>query len=168
MPRVERPDMAAYGVPDTLEGALPWSWAQERLVRSRNFWLVTASATARPHALPVWGIWIADEETFVFSCAASSRKFRNLTANPQLVVTVDDTVECVSVEATATQCDSASPATRNYAEQYGAKYEPDAQKRAQLVEFFCENAVWLATPIRAFGIIEREAEFGPCATRWTW
>jgi hypothetical protein len=168
MPRSERPQMAEYGVPTDIDGVLPWSWAEERLLRSKNFWLVTASVTARPHALPVWGVWLTGEERFVFSCAASSRKARNLTENPQLVITIDDTVECVSVEATATACDPTAVSTRSYAALYGEKYEPDPVKRAQLVEFFCQNSVWAATPLRAFGVIEREEEFAERATRWVW
>ena len=27
-PRAERPAMADYGVPDELDGVLPWSWAE--------------------------------------------------------------------------------------------------------------------------------------------
>jgi hypothetical protein len=48
--------MTDYGVPEELEGTLPWSWAEERLAESRNFWLVTADGNGRPHAMPVWGV----------------------------------------------------------------------------------------------------------------
>src|SRR5215212_4868336 len=62
MPQVERPAMADYGVPIDPAGALPWTWAQERLVRNKNYWVVTASANGRPHALPVWGVWLAETD----------------------------------------------------------------------------------------------------------
>ncbi len=32
-PVVERPQMSDYGVPDDLDGVLPWEWAEERLDR---------------------------------------------------------------------------------------------------------------------------------------
>ena len=34
--------MSAYGVPESAEGMLPWSWAEERLVPAHNYWVVTA------------------------------------------------------------------------------------------------------------------------------
>jgi hypothetical protein len=39
--------MPGYGVqpPDGGTGLLPWTWAQERLVSSRDFWLDTADFT---------------------------------------------------------------------------------------------------------------------------
>ncbi len=160
--------MGAYGVPDTLDGALPWVWAQQRLAKCRNYWIVTASADARPHAMPTWGIWLEDRERFFFSCAPSSRKHRNLLANPQIVVAADDTVECVSLEGIAGVCDPTSTEVRDFVTRWATKYEPDDEKRVAMIEFVFQNALWLVTPQRAFGIIEREAEFGPTATRWVW
>lgn len=101
VPIVERPAMSDYGVPVDLDGALPWAWAEERLVANRNYWLVTASAAGRPHAMPLWGVWLPATERFWCSCAPSSRKARNVAENARCVVTVDDTVECVSVEGVA-------------------------------------------------------------------
>ena len=100
-PRAERPDMSDYGVPADLADVLPWSWAEERLLRNKNFWVITASAKGRPHALPVWGVWMPEWSTFAFSCSPNARKARNIRANPQVAFAIDDTVECVSVEGTA-------------------------------------------------------------------
>lgn len=36
---------------------LPWSWATERLVAARNYWIATTRANGRPHCRPVWGVW---------------------------------------------------------------------------------------------------------------
>ena len=165
-PRAGRPHMPGYGVPDDLAGALPWSWAQERLVGCRNYWVVTASARARPHAMPVWGVWLADRERFVFSSSPGARKARNLAENPQASVAVDDTVECVVVEGTvaaAAGTDAGAAAIEAYVTKYA---EPDG--RATLAEFIGINALWMLVPERAFAVIEREEEFGPKATKWTW
>ena len=165
-PRAERPDMRDYGVPEDLADTLPWSWAEERLLRNKNFWVITASASGRPHALPVWGVWLPDSSTFAFSCSPNARKARNIRANPQVAFTIDDTVECVSVEGTAREL----PADRQKAaaETYAAKYEPDPAKRADMVEFVTSHSMWEVVPQRAFAIIEREDEFAQRATRWVW
>ncbi len=177
MPAVERPDMSDYDVPADLPGTLPWAWAQERLVANRNYWVVTASASARPHAMPVWGVWLTTTDRFGFSCSPRARKARNLAENPQCTVTVDDTVECVSVEGRARLVDPSSDAADldEIVSAYLAKYWPgpggsaeDAAAHAEMEAFLRGHAVFELTPERAFGIIEREDEFSTAATRWRW
>jgi nitroimidazol reductase NimA-like FMN-containing flavoprotein (pyridoxamine 5'-phosphate oxidase superfamily) len=165
-PRAERPDMQDYGVPRDLADVLPWSWAEERLLANRNYWVITASAAGRPAAMPVWGVWLPDSSTFAFSCSPNARKARNIRANPQVAFAIDDTVECVSVEGTAREL----PADRQQAaaETYAAKYEPDPAKRADMVTFVTSHSMWEVVPQRAFAIIEREDEFAQRATRWVW
>lgn len=160
--------MSDYGVPADLDGTLPWSWAQERLVANRNYWVVTATASGRPHALPVWGAWVPDDDHFWFSCAPGSRKARNLAENPSCVVTVDDTVECVSVEGRARRADPATDAAAidRAVEAYVTKYWPDSDEHDANAEFVRSNLLFEVVPERAFGIIEREEEFAERATRW--
>jgi hypothetical protein len=158
----ERPAMSDYGV-DTPDWApLPWSWAASRLAQGRNYWVVTASAAARPHALPVWGVWDHDDLRFAFSCSPHSRKAANIAANPQITVAVADTVECVSVEGHAVVVEGDRKDV--WAERYLTKYAPIAPTLT--VEFIGQNLVVELVPDRAFGIIEREDEFAARATRW--
>ena len=162
--------MSDYGVPADLTGALPWDWASERLVRCKNYWVVTASAEGRPHALPVWGVWLPATERFWFSCSPNARKLRNVEANPQCVVAVDDTVECVSVEGRARRVDAEHErvAVASVAAAYLTKYWSTPEEQADMESFLLSHALVEVTPLRAFGIIEREHEFSECATRWVW
>ena len=166
--------MSDYGVPGDLAGALPWTWAQQRLIANRNYWVVTASAAARPHAMPVWGVWLpeaeGDGDRFWFSCSPNARKARNLAENPQCTVTVQDTVECVSVEGTARPVGPTVAASGVDAMVYTylAKYWPDPAVHAEMEAFLRSHAMFIVTPQRAFGIIEREEEFSTSATRWRW
>lgn len=155
--------MADYGVDTPDWRALPWSWAAERLGANRNFWVVTVSAAGRPHALPVWGVWDDGEHRFAFSCAPGSRKARNLAANPAVVVAVDDTVECVSVEGRASVL-ADGPRRETWIERYVARYQAEAAELS--ADFLRANLVVEVTPERAFGVIEREDEFATRATRW--
>ena len=164
--------MADYGVPADPDGALPWSWAEERLVANKNYWVVTASAAGRPHAMPVWGAWVPDPDRFWFSCSPNARKLRNVRANPQCVVMVDDTVECVSVEGRARLVDAADDAERaavdRVVDAYVTKYWDDPSDHDEMEAFLRGHALIEVTPERAFGIIEREEEFASKATRWRW
>jgi nitroimidazol reductase NimA-like FMN-containing flavoprotein (pyridoxamine 5'-phosphate oxidase superfamily) len=158
--------MAAYGVPDDPDGVLAWSWAEERLLACRNYWVVTADASGRPHALPVWGIWVPEAQVYRFSCAPTARKARNIAANPQVCVAVDSTVECVSVEGRASLlADQAviAETARIYCEKY---WPPD--EREEMAAFLIGHAVFEVVPQRAFGIIETEEDFARRATRWVW
>ncbi|MBP7930743.1 MAG: pyridoxamine 5'-phosphate oxidase family protein [Acidimicrobiia bacterium] len=170
LPRVERPDMEGYDVPDDLDGVLPWSWAQERLVANRNYWVVTANAGGRPHAMPVWGVWLPETDRFWFSCAESARKARNIAENPQCVVTVDDTIECVSVEGFGRIVNPVveHAAVDGMIDAWIAKYGDDTSEPEQLRDFLAGNTVIEVRPDRAFGVIERPEDFSRRATRWNW
>ena len=164
--------MSDYGVPSDPDGALPWSWAEERLVANRNFWVVTASAAGRPHSMPVWGVWVSDPDRFWFSCSPNSRKARNIAENPHCAFTVDDTVECISVEGRARGVDPASETDAGAVDRvvatYITKYWEDPAVHAEMEAFLRSHAIFEVTPDRAFGIIEREEEFSQRATRWRW
>lgn len=162
--------MSDYGVPADAAGALPWTWAEQRLVENRNFWLVSASASGRPHALPVWGVWMVESERFWFSCSPRARKARNIAENPACVVAVDDTIECISVEGRARLVEPAdeAPAVEAMIRTYLEKYWPDPTVHVEMEEFIRRHAMFEVTPERAFGIIERDEEFAQRATRWSW
>jgi hypothetical protein len=160
--------MSAYGVPEELDGTLPWSWADERLAASRNFWLITVNGTGRPHSMPVWGVWMPERERFGFSCAPTARKARNIEANPQVVVTNDDTTQVVSIEGRAQPLDDAGllVMAARWAAKYGA--EPGMGDADEMIGFLRQNASFEVVPERAFGMIETPEEFGPAATKWIW
>ncbi len=171
--------MAAYGVPDDLDGVLEWSWAAERLAANRNFWLTTVDPGGRPHSMPLWGWWddeaVTGRQAFWFSCAASALKVRNLAANPAVVVAIDDTVEVLSIEgdATAVAADDADAihASTAWAARYAEAMEidpADDEAMAGAAGFFLSSAVFRVEPRKAFAVIERPADFGPRATRFVW
>ena len=161
-PLAERPDMTDYGVGGPQWEALPWSWAAQRLATNKNFWVVTASAGGRPHAMPVWGVWDDDDHRFAFSCSPNARKARNLAANPQMSFAVDSTEECISVEGRAAPV--AADRVETWVERYLAKYTPIEPELSG--DFLRAHAFFEMTPSRAFAVIERTDEFANRATRW--
>ena len=155
--------MPDYGVDTPSWAPLPWSWAAERLIANRNFWVVTVSADGRPHALPVWGVWDEEQRRFAFSCSPRARKARNLAANPRTVIMIDDTVECLSVEGRAAPVLGDERQAR-WIERYLAKYQPISPDIS--ADFLRQHLMVEFEPERAFAIIEREEEFSTRATRW--
>ena len=155
--------MPDYGVSTSSWTPLPWSWAVQRLLTNRNFWVVTVSPAGRPHAMPVWGVWEVAENRFMFSCGPRSRKARNLEANPQVAVMTEDTVECLSIEGAAAFVED--PARQGvWIERYITKYRPMSADLSP--EFIRQNLIVEFEPERALAVIEREDEFASRATRW--
>ncbi len=160
--------MSSYGVSSADWDGLPWSWAQERLVANRNYWVVTVSASGIPHSMPVWGVWDPAENVFGFSCAPDAKKRRNLATNQHVSVSCDDTVECVSVQGVARILDATDPTDAASLDSivalYVTKYAGEAP--GDLGEFVRAHTVVEVRPTVAFGVVEREAEFATRATRW--
>jgi PPOX class probable F420-dependent enzyme len=93
--------MPGYGLkgPEEGSGLLPWSWAEERLRTSRNYWLSTVWPDGRPHTMPVWAVW--HEGCVWFTSGKGSRKTRNLAADPRCTLATDDPANPVVVEGRA-------------------------------------------------------------------
>ena len=105
-PTASRPYMPGYGISVSKKGMLPWSWAEERLVKTRIYWLTTITPKGDPHVMPIWGIWSAHR--FYFSTQANSAKVRNLAANPKCVIATENAIEAVMVQGTAQRMDNAA------------------------------------------------------------
>jgi len=76
---------AGYGSPSGAAGErLPWSLVEDWIVASRNYWLCTTRPDSRPHAKPVWGVWL--DQMLLFSTSPDSVTARNLAAGSHLLV----------------------------------------------------------------------------------
>ena len=91
-----------YGL-KTRENYLPFSHAEARLAKSRNYWICTARPDGRPHSIPVWGFWI--DGALYFGTARASRKARNLAHHPAISIHLDSGDDVVILEGTATEVD---------------------------------------------------------------
>ena len=145
----------SYGLPTALEGARAWRDVSERLATSRNYWIGTTRPDGRPHAMPVWGVWL--DETFYFSTDRHSQKGRNLAANPSLVVHLESGDDVVVLEGLAEEVSDPAVFTK-CADTYEAKYqwrlEPDKPG----------SVVYALRPHVAFAWLERS--FTQSASRW--
>jgi hypothetical protein len=149
-----RPHMPGYGVPESSDGVLPWSWAEERIISCRNPFVATTRPDGRPHVMPVWGVWTND--LFVFSTGISTVKSRNLLANPRVAIAFEHEGKDAVVlegEVFLAQRDDVPGFVVAYKEKYD--YEFDS------------FPVWGVRPVVAFGFIEDDS-FAETATRWRW
>ena len=151
--------MPGYGIvgPDEGSGLLPWSWAEERLQRSHEYWLATADATGRPHVMPVWGVW-SDGAAWCSSSPAS-RKARNISARPEVVLTTEDPLQPVVVEGRA------EPVTERVVVEEFARSVNDKYSTEYPTTIIVDNASFRIDPVRVFAL--DEDDFTGTPTRWT-
>lgn len=145
-----------YGIATDGSGALPFEWAEERLVAARNYWVCTTRADGRPHAMPVWGLW--HDGTVLFSTDPESVKARNLAARPDTVVHLESGDDVVVVEGRAERVPPADlPA--DFVDAYENKY--GHRLDVSIPEF----AFYRVRPSRV--LAWREQDFPTSATRFT-
>jgi hypothetical protein len=112
-------------------------------------------ADGRPHATPVWGVWV--EGTLYFGTSRGPHKGRNLATNPALTVHLESGDDVVIIEGMVEEVtDRASLAAVDAA--YQAKYGISVGEAGNEVVWYVlrpETAyVWL------------ESDFPNTATRW--
>src|SRR5277367_1946321 len=120
-PEPTRPHMPGYGLPTNTKGLLPWSWAEQRLKKSHNYWITTVKPDGSPHTMVVWALW--QDGRLLFSTGSKSRKSRNLARNPNCVACTEDAHEAVIAEGIAEIADVA--ARRKFLPLYEKKYKFD-------------------------------------------
>jgi hypothetical protein len=160
--RATRPVMpAGYGVPETDEGLLGWSWAVARLESAPNYWFATTRPDGRPHAMPAWGVWL--DGALYFEGSPATRRARNLAANPAVSVHLESGDEVVIVEGRAH--DAAEPEralAERLASAFGAKYGETRWEYRPTPDQWKRGGLWRLQPDVAFGW----TEFPRDVTRW--
>jgi Pyridoxamine 5'-phosphate oxidase len=158
-PKATRPHMPGYISTDP-KGLLRWKWAEDRLKKSRQYWIATTRPNGAPHVMVVWGLWW--DNTFCFSTGSKSRKARNLKANARCVICNENAAEAVIVEGRAKKMRDV-PRIREFLSIYEHKYKFDVSGMAEEMTSLKEP-VFVVRPNVVFG--QAEKTFAKTATRW--
>jgi hypothetical protein len=158
-PVPSRPHMPGYGLPKSSKGLLPWSWAEQRLKKSHNYWITTVKPDGAPHTMVVWGLW--QDGRFLFSTGSKSRKARNLAQNKNCVVCTEHAHEAVIVEGIAEIAPVA--ARRKFLPTYERKYKFDMKGMKDDI-LSMKEPVFAVRPRLVFGLWEKY--FMEKTTRW--
>lgn len=157
-PQAERPNLSHYGVSQLPEGLLTWEWADQRLTKSRNYWICTTRQDGRPHASPVWGLWL--EGALYFGCDRRSVKALNLMARPNVVVHLESGDEVVILEGRVEPIDQQSSLFEQIAQAYNEKYAMTAMAPNP------DAITFVLHPSSALAWLEQH--YPQTATRWRW
>ncbi len=151
----------AYMIGATADGPLAWDHVEERLEGSRNYWIVTTRRDSRPHAAPVWGVWV--EGSLYFGTSRGSVKGRNLARRPDLVVHLESGDDVVILEGAVEEVsDRASFDAIDAA--YRAKYGMGVDQAGD-DGTGDDGAVWYVVRIEA-AHAWLESDFLETANRW--
>ena len=126
-----------YG--DASATAPPWDEVQRMLSEAQLYWIVTVRSDARPHTVPLVGVW--HEGAFAFCTGPDEQKHCNLESNPHVAVITGSTgaggwdsgLEVV-VEGTAVRVLDDEP-LQALADAWHAKYGEDWVFEVQAREF---------------------------------
>ncbi|MDT8898639.1 pyridoxamine 5'-phosphate oxidase family protein [Thermanaerothrix sp. 4228-RoL] len=100
---------------------LAWAEVEARLQAALHYWLVTVSSQGRPHAVPLWGVWVGG--CFYFDGSPQTRHARNLHDNPQVIVHLESGAQVVIVEGEGMSVPRPEPPlAAALAAAYGNKY----------------------------------------------
>jgi len=116
--KVSKPHMPADYLGLHKGDFLPWSHAEQRLEKSRGYWVCTTRPDGRPHSMPVWGFWL--DGALYFSTGTSTRKAKNIAHQPEVSIHLESTEDMVVLEGRAVEVDP-------------QKFAPAFRKRADAV-----------------------------------
>jgi len=158
-PKASRPHAPEYGYPTGSKGLLAWVWAETRLKKSHNYWITTVKPDGSPHTMVVWGMW--QDGRFLFSTGSTSRKARNLEANPKCILCTEDAAEAIIVEGIAEIADVA--ARKKMLPPYERKYKFDMSSMKDDI-LAMKEPVYAVRPRVVFAMWEKH--FQNKSTRW--
>jgi hypothetical protein len=158
-PKPSRIHATGYGFPEGTKGLLSWTWAEQRLKKSHNYWITTVKPDRSPHTMVVWGLW--QDGRFLFSTGSKSRKARNLAKNPKCIVCSELAQEAVIVEGVVEIADV--PARRKFLPVYEKKYKFDMKSMKDDI-LSMKEPVFAVRPKVVFALWEKY--FQSKSTRW--
>jgi Pyridoxamine 5'-phosphate oxidase len=141
-------------------GLIPWSWAEQRLEGSHNYWLATVRQDGRPHLIIIWALWHAGICYFI--TGGRSRKTRNLESNAHCVIGTEQSHEAVVVEGAAEKVRDVE-LLKELLVLYQAKYDYDLSSMQEDI-LALREPIFAMRPSVAFGLEEKAILQN--ATRW--
>jgi len=161
-PKATRPHMPGYGLPKGTKGLLPWSWAEQRLKKSHNYWITTIKPDGAPHTMVVWGVWM--DGGFYFSTGRQSRKAKNLKKDTRCIIATEQANQAVIVEGIAEEVMDVA-LRGSFLKIYQRRYKFDmSSMEADILSL--KEPIYAVRPIVVFGLDEKKSLSS--ATRWTY
>jgi hypothetical protein len=159
-PVPSRPGMpASYGIGrgGTAPGELlPWARVEEWLVAARNYWVSTTRPDGRPHAKPVWGLWM--DGLLMFSTDPNSVTGRNIAAGSPVQIHLESGDEVAILDGPLER-----PSDRDLLARFADAYDSKYGIRVDVTR--SETPILALRPTTVMSW--EETNYPETATRWT-
>lgn len=118
--------MPHYGIdPEQTERMLSWDWVERQMTEARSYWVSSTRADGRPHAVPIWGVWI--EGYFYFGSDRNSVKAENISRDNRVVIHLESGDETVIFEGKLVKAQAPEPIQKAIDAAYSEKYGFDPE-----------------------------------------
>src|SRR5581483_8401119 len=111
---------AGYGISEGAAGLIDWTELGRQFAESRNYWIASVTPRGMPHTAPVWGVWV--DGVLYFSTGRTSRKGRNLAANPAVTVHLESGDDVYLIEGSVEE-EHDPLALERFLDAYERKYQ---------------------------------------------
>ncbi len=78
---------------------LEWNSVEDKLTKAVHYWLCTSYPDNKPHAVPKWAVMV--EGKFYFDGSPETRHAKNITANPNVIIHLENGADVVIGEGKA-------------------------------------------------------------------
>ena len=143
-PRVTRPKFPK-GYLRKPKRLMTWDQVDRQLAEAANYWLCSVRPNGRPHAVPLWGVWV--DGRLYFDGSPQTRHARNIARNPYVSVHLKSGYQVVMLEGTAGEVKPSAELGAILARGYAAKYaregyspKPDSWDNGGLIEIVPNSA----------------------------
>jgi Pyridoxamine 5'-phosphate oxidase len=99
---------------------LPWTTVRTELEQATQYWLATRRPDGRAHVVPLDGVWLDD--VWYYGGSGQAMHYRNVLANPDVVMHLPDALKAVIVEGDARPAHPSPELAQRLTEAANAKY----------------------------------------------
>lgn len=134
---------------------IDWPFVTERLARARSYWLATVRPDGRPHAAPVWGVFVEDD--LFLETSPGTLKARNIAHGSAVSVHIELGDHAVIVDGQASDFRPDTALAKAIAAAFATKYDGYAPPASA----WDNGSLYLVTPHTVLAWRDM-----PTATRW--
>jgi hypothetical protein len=99
---------------------IDWPFVTERLAAARSYWVATVRPDGRPHAAPVWGVFVEDD--LFLETSPTTLKARNIARRPAVSVHIELGDHAVIVDGEASDFRPDPALAQTIAAAFAVKY----------------------------------------------
>lgn len=158
VPRPRRlwlPEREEYGGP--AKGRSPdesaWPAVDRQLGEARYYWIITIRRDGRPHAGPVWGVWL--DGALYWAMSPKTEMAKNVARSPRALAHLESAKDVVIVEG-AVDCPDPRTLPADVVDSYNVKYDSHQEAGDRGMPYYALSPEtvrsWSADDIRSTGI----------------